>query len=51
MNRGQRLKQKRHRKALERAKYHLPVWERDGKGKKTTRKFWGLAVNLSAVRL
>lgn len=50
MNRGQRLKQKKHREALERAKYFTQVWERKGKKKLTTKK-WGAATDMTRIRL
>lgn len=51
MNRGQRLKQKKHRRALEAAKYVKEVWQRDGKGKKTGKKFFGSACDMTRIRL
>lgn len=50
MNRGQRLKQKKHREALERAKYVTQGWERKG-GKKTGKKVFVYATDMKRVRL
>lgn len=51
MNKGQRLQQKKTRRALERAKYNTPIWERDKKGTKKTTKIWGSVTDLSRIRL
>lgn len=50
MNRGQRLKQKKHREALERAKYITKGWERKG-GKKTGKESLVYATDMTRVRL
>lgn len=50
MNRGQRLKQKKHREALDRAKYITEGWERKG-GKKTDKRGFVYSTDMTRVRL